>query len=236
MTTSTKRSARTITALSTAIQATAGLSEVWESAYAAIAADRAAGVSLRDIAADVKAAGVKAGKDLIGDMELASRLTCHGATFQAAHSKAMASKSRGAGLAIMLPHSLITKARLARGKGYVEATLATLDGLTGDDLVKAMGKAVGALHAAKKEAAPGGKKKDTTGNDGDGDGTTGNDGEETPETVTLARLLASAAAIIDGAVKRLEAGETVTPDERDAFMAKASRLAGMLRQDAAVAV
>ena len=60
MTTSTKRSARTITALSTAIQATAGLSDVWESAYAAIAADRAAGVSLRDIAADVKAAGVKA--------------------------------------------------------------------------------------------------------------------------------------------------------------------------------
>lgn len=220
-------------AVAAAIRATEGLTTTWSEAYAAIAADRQGGATLRDIADGLKRAGVKVSKDLVGDMELAHALTVHGAAFTAAHSKAMQATSRGSGFAIMLPHSLITKARLARGIAYVRATLATLDGLTGDDLIAAMGKAVGTLHAAKREATP-----DT------GEETTG---EETAETVseetvsdatptTLAEILAAAGSLLAGAEKRLTAGETVTASERDAFMAQAARVAGLLKAETAVAV
>lgn len=219
-----------VAAITAAHKATTSLAGLWADAYAATAKDVAGGASLRDISDALRKAGVKASKDIVGDFALAATLTAS-PFFAAAHADKVGADR------IMLPHSLVTRARTARGVAYVRTVLASLDGLEGDDLEKATRKAVRELHAAKREAKP-----DTTGEATTGEETSeATTGEETAAPAdatptTLAEILAAASALLAGAERRLTAGETVTADERDAFMSRASRVAGLLRADSAVAV
>lgn len=128
-----------------AVTTTASLSDLWTEAYAAIAKDVAGGATYRDISDALKGDGLKVSKDLVGDMAIAASLTCHGKVFADAHAAKV-----GTGR-IMFAHTLVTNARTARGVAYVRAAIATLDGLTGDDLAKVMAKVVRELHAAKRE-------------------------------------------------------------------------------------
>lgn len=219
-----------VAAIATAHKATTSLAGLWADAYAATAKDVQAGATLRDISDALRKAGVKASKDIVGDFALAASLTAS-PFFAAAHADKVGADR------IMLPHSLITKARTARGVAYVRTVLASLDGLEGDDLEKATRKAVRDLHAAKREAKPDTTGEDTTGQEA-GDDTTGETVAPTADKApaSLAEILAAAGALLAGAERRLSAGETVTDAERTAFMAQASRVAGLLAASEAVAV
>lgn len=153
---------RSATVVADAYRAESSLSVKWAEAYAQAHADMTqSGANLRDLGQAITKAGFKCGKDLAGDFVLSHGLTVHGATFTAAMAKHL-----GEGK-VMRAHSLITKARNARGVGYVRGVIATLEGLEDEALAKAISKAIRELDAAKRQTPP---------NDGevtDGDGVEG---------------------------------------------------------------
>lgn len=137
---------RSAAVVADAIRAESSLTVKWAEAYAQAHADmQQSGANLRDLGQAITKAGVKCGKDLAGDFVLAHGLTVHGATFIAALAKHL-----GEGK-VMRAHSLITKARNARGVGYVRGVIATLEGLEDDALAKAIAKAIRELDAAKRQ-------------------------------------------------------------------------------------
>lgn len=247
-------SAQTIkctTAVRKAHDTTAGLSALWHAAYDAVASDVAAGASLRDISDALKAVGVKASKDLVRDYDLASRLTVYGSDYDAALVAARTKKRTDGTLvlpsSIMFAHSVITGARTSgRGVRYVIATLDAMDtaigdsDMTGDAVRKIIEAALRDLLAEKRAQKKEEKKDDDTPDTPDtpdmDDEEPGEEPAASGEPATLAGCLAAAAALLKGIERRLEAGETVTAEERDAFMSRASRVAGLLRADSAVAV
>lgn len=226
------------TAVRTAYKVTADALTSWAKAYTATADDLRHGASARDIADAWRKAGVKpANKDAVGDMARAATLTAVPGIWDA-----IAASYEGA---VKYPHAIVARAREQRGAKYVDAVLkAMTDAIDAADddtreeaTAKAVSKAVKTLKAAKREAAP------TTGEETVSEETTGEETVETVETVeapedetTLAEMLAAAGRILAGAEKRLSAGETVTRLERDAFMAQAARVAGLLKSETAVAV
>lgn len=187
----TYTAAAAVTKASNAESAIGGL---WADAYAGAARDIDAGGNLRDMAAAITRAGVKCSKDTAGDYVMAHALTIHGSVFD----DALAARI-GEGR-VMRAHSLIAKARKARGVAYVRAVLATLDVDDDDALAKAMTKAVKDLDAAKREP------KSPNGGDGEtGDGGTGETGEgETVETV-VPTVDAMLAAVVGPTAKLAEA-------------------------------
>lgn len=225
-------------AVQTAYAVTADALTKWGEAYAATVADIDHGATARDIADAWRKAGVKpANKDAVGDMARAATLT--------AYPEVWAVIADAYDGAVKYPHAIVARAREQRGARYVDAVLSAMTGAIDaadddtreEETAKAIRKAVKTLKAAKREAAP------TTGEETASEETTGEETVETVETVevpedetTLAEMLAAAGRILAGAEKRLSAGETVTRLERDAFMAQAARVAGLLKSDTAVAV
>ena len=210
---------RSAAVVADAIRAESSLAVKWAEAYAQAHADmQQAGANLRDLGQAITKAGVKCGKDLAGDFVLAHGLTVHGATFIAALAKHL-----GEGK-VMRAHSLITKARNARGVGYVRGVIATLEGLEDEALAKAIAKAIRELDAAKRQTPP---------NDGDvEDGgeveVEVEDDEDQGGEVATTPPSAKASSII--AVL-----ESLTADWRDGVAGADTALTAVLRACAAVA-
>ncbi len=219
-----------VAAIAAAHKATTSLSGLWADAYAATAKDVEGGATLRDISDALRKAGVKASKDIVGDFALAATLTAS-PYFAAAHAEKVGADR------IMLPHSLITKARVARGVAYVRGVLATLEGLEGEDLEKATRKAVRDLHAAKREAKPDPQDEATTGEE------TGEEAAPTMEEAAPAEDEATSDTRLSSVIKPLErvladwqSGTDIpSPEAVTAFLAVAARLVTMARDSAKVA-
>lgn len=197
----TYTAAAAVTKASNAESAIGGL---WADAYAGAARDIDAGGNLRDMAAAITRAGVKCSKDTAGDYVMAHALTIHGSVFD----DALAARI-GEGR-VMRAHSLIAKARKARGVAYVRAVLATLETDDDDALAKAMSKAVRDLDAAKREPNKG------EGDTGKGEGDTGegdtDDAGDAVETVipTVDAMLASVMGPTAKLAEAVNAGEMPT--------------------------
>lgn len=218
MTTITYTAAAKVAAATKADATIAGL---WADAYSAAATDIDAGGNLRDLAAAITKAGTKCSKDTAGDYVLAHALTSHGSVFDAALSDRI-----GEGR-VMRAHSLIAKARKARGIAYVRSVLASLDVEDTDALAKAMKAAVRDLDAAKRETPDTGDQGDT-GDTDTGEGGTG-ETEETVETVvpTVDAMLASVVGPTAKMAELINAGEL--PTDLDAFDRWMSTVAGIAR-------
>lgn len=140
-------------AIRKAQDATAATVTYWADAYAATAQDIADGATVREIAAAWKTARITpANKDSVGDFADASRLSVYGADY----SKAIAGVF-GEGT-IKPAHYLTMKARKERGRAYVlavlsalEDTIAAMESLDEELVVKAITKAIRTLDAAKRE-------------------------------------------------------------------------------------
>ena len=140
-------------AITKATQAESAIGGLWAQAYESAHADmQQEGANLRDMAQAITKAGVKCSKDTAGDYIMAHELTTHGDVFTAA----LASRI-GEGK-VMRAHSLIAKARKARGVSYVRAVLASIAGDDDAQLTKAMTKAVRDLDAARREETDKGDK------------------------------------------------------------------------------
>lgn len=143
-------------AIRKAQDATAATVTYWADAYAATAQDIADGATVREIAAAWKTARITpANKDSVGDFADASRLSVYGADY----SKAIAGVF-GEGT-IKPAHYLTMKARKERGRAYVlavlsalEDTIAAMESLDEELVVKAITKAIRTLDAAKREPKP----------------------------------------------------------------------------------
>lgn len=170
-------------AITKATQAESAIGGLWAQAYESAHADMAQeGANLRDMAQAITKAGVKCSKDTAGDYVMAHALTTHGEVF----ATALAGRI-GEGK-VMRAHSLIAKARKARGVSYVRAVLA---GIAGDDdaqLAKAMTKAVRELDAARREETTdtgnGGETEQVDGVEVTGQDDTGQDDPATKATAT----------------------------------------------------
>lgn len=199
---------------------------MWATAYRAAAADIKAGGNVRDLAQAITAAGVKCSKDTASDMVRAYSLTVHGSRFDAALSAHI-----GEGK-VMRAHSLIAKARKARGAAYVDGVLKGLDGLTTEKLEKALAKAVRELDAAKR-------KEDTSGGgDNGGDGGAiegvGDSGDGDTVETTIPTVDAMLASVIGPTAKMLDlmaAGEWPTDDAAlTRWITAAARIAELRKQ------
>lgn len=219
-----------VAAISAAHKATTSLSGLWADAYAATAKDVEGGATLRDISDALRKAGVKASKDIVGDFALAATLTAS-PYFAAAHAEKVGADR------IMLPHSLVTKARVARGVAYVRGVLATLEGLEGEDLEKATRKAVRDLHAAKREAKPDPQDEATTGEEtGEETAPTTEEAAPAKDEATSDTRLASVIKPLERVIADWQSGADIpTPEAVTAFLAVAARLATMGRDSAKVA-
>lgn len=120
----------------------------------------------------------------------------------------------------MRAHSLIAKARKARGVAYVRSVLASLDVEDPDALAKAIKAAVRDLDAAKRETPD-------TGDTGEDTGDTGETVEDTGETVETARTASDYVTALTGptvALRELvESGDI--PENLDAWLVEVARIA-----------
>lgn len=236
------------TAVRKAHDATAGLSGLWHAAYDAVAADVAAGASLREVSEALRASGVKASKDLVRDYELAARLTVYGSDYDAALVAARTKKKADGTVilpsSIMFGHSIITGARNTRGIRYVTATLDAMDNaigesdMSGDAVRKIIEASLRDLLAEKRSTTNGDKKDDKKGEETASE-ETGETVAPTPTAATADTCLRSAASILEGVLKSWSEGTDVPSDDAvTAFLAVAARLAtmGKARRDKAVAV
>lgn len=238
-------------AVAKALSTTASLSDIWGEAYAAIAGDVARGATYREISDALKKDGSKVSPTVVGDYALAARLTVYGKDYDSALVTARTKKKSDGTLvppvSLMFAHSIITGARNSRGMGYVRGALDSLDAAisesdtSADAVRKILADTLRDLLAEKRAEKK--DKKDDTPDTPDTEDQEPGEETVTPEPVTpdavqasLSEVLVAAAALLAGAERRLTAGETVTAAERDAFMARASRVAGLLRADSAVAV
>jgi len=208
-----------------ATKADASIAGLWADAYAAAAHDIANGGELRGLADAITKAGTKCSKDTAGDYVLAHSLTVHGSTYTAALADRI-----GEGK-VMRAHSLIAKARKARGVGYVRSVLASLDGHEDTDaLAKAMTKAVRELDAAKRE------QKDNTDTDtGNTDTDTDTDTDESVETVvpTVDAMLASVVGPTAKLAELVESGELPTDRAAlDSWLMAVARIARVAKASA----
>jgi len=168
------------TAVRAAYEASATLLLKWATAYDTVRADLAHGATLREVADDWKAAGIKpANKDSVSDMAEAARLTDAGEAYWAAVSAIL-----GEGT-VLLPHELIGRARKARGMTYVRATLNALRNVIGEEveadedaILTVVTKVVRSLAAAKREVPKDDTADEVTTGEVEGEG----DGEDAPAT------------------------------------------------------
>lgn len=180
---------RSAAVVADAVRAESGLAIKWAEAYAQAHADMLQpGANVRDLGQAITKAGFKCGKDLAGDFVLAHGLTVHGATFTAAMAKHL-----GEGK-VMRAHTLITKARNARGVAYVRSVIASLDGLEDEALGKAIAKAIRELDAAKRDVPN--PKPEPTVEDVEGDEGDEGDEPETPEAPKATTPATKAASIL----------------------------------------
>ena len=196
----------TYAAAATVAQATkadATIADLWAKAYADAARDIERGGDLRGMADAITKAGTKCSKDTAGDYVLAHSLTVHGSVF----ADALAARI-GEGK-VMRAHSLIAKARKARGVAYVRSVLASLDVEDADALTKAMGKAVRELDAAKRETPPAPAPTVEDIDDVEGEGVEGVEGVETV-VPTVDAMLAAVVGPTAKLVEAIEAGEFPT--------------------------
>ena len=215
MSTFTYASANTV---AQAAKADATIADLWAKAYADAARDIERGGDLRGMADAITKAGTKCSKDTAGDYVLAHSLTVHGVVF----ADALAARI-GEGK-VMRAHSLIAKARKARGVAYVRSVLASLDVEDTDALTKAMGKAVRDLDAAKREPSK------VEGETVEGEGVESGEGEtvEGVETVvpTVDAMLASVMGPTAKLVELIESGEFPTDaDALDRWLTAVARIA-----------
>lgn len=207
-----------------ATKADASIAGLWADAYAAAAYDIANGGELRGLADAITKAGTKCSKDTAGDYVLAHSLTVHGDTYTAALADRI-----GEGK-VMRAHSLIAKARKARGVAYVRSVLASLDDHEDtDSLAKAMTKAVRELDAAKRETP-----KQGEGGASEGESVEG----ESVETVvpTVDAMLASVIGPTAKLVELVESGELPTDSAAlDSWLMAVARIARARKAQAAAA-
>lgn len=206
---------RSATVVADAYRAESSLSVKWAEAYAQAHADMLQpGANVRDLGKAITKAGFKCGKDLAGDFVLAHGLTVHGATFTAALAKHL-----GEGK-VMRAHSLITKARNARGVAYVRSVIASLDGLEEDALAKAIAKAIRELDAAKREVPnPNPNPDDIEGVEGvEGVGDVEGDEPDAPKATTPATKAASILGVWESLVEDYRAGADGAEDAVEAVI------------------
>lgn len=200
-----------------AAKADASIADMWATAYADAARDIERGGELRGMADAITKAGTKCSKDTAGDYVLAHSLTVHGSVF----ADALADRI-GEGK-VMRAHSLIAKARKARGVAYVRTVLASLDVEDADALAKAMAKAVRELDAAKREVPPAPPVE----GEGEGEGVEGVEGEGVETVVpTVDAMLAAVVGPTAKLVEAIEAGEFPTDaDALDRWLGAVARIA-----------
>lgn len=209
-----------------ATKADASIAGMWADAYAAAAHDMSNGGELRGLADAITKAGTKCSKDTAGDYVLAHSLTVHGDTYTAALADRI-----GEGK-VMRAHSLIAKARKARGVAYVRSVLASLDGHEDTDaLAKAMAKAVRELDAAKRE------QTDNTDTDTGNTDTDTGEGESVETVVpTVDAMLASVVGPTAKLAELVESGELPTDRAAlDSWLMAVARIARVAKASAAAA-
>lgn len=217
---------RSAAVVADAVRAESGLAIKWAEAYAQAHADMLQpGANVRDLGQAITKAGYKCGKDLAGDFVLAHGLTVHGAAFVAAMAKHL-----GEGK-VMRAHSLVTKARNARGVAYVRSVIASLDGLEDEALAKAIAKAIRELDAAKRDVPnPNPNPDDVEGVEGvEGVGDVEGDEPETPKATTPATKAASILGVWESLVEDYRAG---VEGAEDAVLAVLRAVAPIARERA----
>jgi hypothetical protein len=212
-------------AIAQALNGEATIAGLYLSAYSACADAQDAGVSLRDIADECKALGIKANKDTVGDFALAAVLTLDADAYHAAIAQVY-----GAG-SIVRAHVLVGSARACKGQGIsvVRAILAPVtEALESDtaEVPAAVLKAVKALKAVKPVA-----KKDDEGQGDEGD-EEGDAPEQTPEDrghALASALIGPATALRD---EILEGTAALTEADKVALMQALASLAKVAREAA----
>jgi hypothetical protein len=131
-----------VTAVVSADKATSALGGLWVNAYRLTFEDMASGSTTRELSDAYAKAGHKASNDLVSCYAIAWGLVKHGEVFNEAVSGSL-----------QLPHSLVLSAKKARDIKYVRSTIAQLDGLEGEELVKVMKRVVRELNAKPRKTA-----------------------------------------------------------------------------------
>jgi len=215
---------RSAASIAQAVKADASIGALYAKAYADAAADITQdGANLRDMATAITGAGVKCSKDTASDFIRAHSLTMHGKAWDSALADVL-----GEGH-VLRAHTLIAKARKARRGAYVDAVLASLSDKDGEDLAKALRKAIRELDAAKPEP----KAPEAPGADDDGmDVTTDDEGAEAPEVAESATPEAKAASIIvvaDSLRADIEDGKRLSKSARVNLMRSLAALADAMK-------
>jgi hypothetical protein len=102
----------------------------------------ASGSTTRELSDAYAKAGHKASNDLVSCYAIAWQLVRHGDVFTDAVAGSL-----------QLPHSLVLSAKKARDIKYVRATIALLDGVEGEELVKVMKRVIRELNAKPRKTA-----------------------------------------------------------------------------------
>jgi hypothetical protein len=129
-----------VTAVVSADRATSALGGLWTEAYRLTAQDMASGSTTRELSDAYAKAGHKASNDLVSCYGIAWSLVRHGDVFTDAVAGSL-----------QLPHSLVLSAKKARDIKYVRATIALLDGVEGEELVKVMKRVIRELNAKPRK-------------------------------------------------------------------------------------
>lgn len=214
---------RSATVVADAVRAESSLSIKWAEAYAQAHADMTQPeANLRDLGQAITKAGFKCGKDLAGDFVLAHGLTIHGAAFTAAMTKHL-----GEGK-VMRAHTLITKARNARGVAYVRGVIASLEGLEDEALAKAIAKAIRELDAAKRQK----NDDDDSGADNSEDSEDGNSEDSEGDAVKATTPATKAASILGVWESLVEDYRAGVEGSEDAVLAVLRAVAPIARERA----
>lgn len=214
---------RSATSIAQAVKADASIGALYAKAYADAAADITQdGANLRDMATAITGAGVKCSKDTASDFIRAHSLTVHGKAWDSALADVL-----GEGH-VLRAHTLIAKARKARRGAYVDAVLASLSDKDGEDLAKALRKAIRELDAAKPEPKAPEAPESPEGPDSEGEG----EGPEAPEVSESATPESKAASIIvvaDSLRADIEGGARMSKSARVNLMRSLAALADAMK-------
>jgi electron transport complex protein RnfC len=224
-------------AIAAAEKGEANLSGLYVRAYSAAMEAVEAGVSLRDLAEAVKAEGIKANKDTMGDYAMAASLVVDPQAWAIALEEVYPGQIRRA-------HSLVQACRTSKGRGVgkaggiLSATVGALpEDASREDRVKAIAKALRALKAevdaAKAEAKAAAKAAKAESADAAEAEAEEAEDAETPEADPVDRGHALALALVGPAnalAKALAQGDAIlTEADRAALMGALAALVKVVK-------